>query len=217
MGFMAIKPMPQEKMYDRIVTDYDRNVKSEILDHKYIERFLFYLKKGSKLLDAGAGTGKIAFEMHALHGLRVIGIDISKEMVRFAAKKYPKVKFKEMDLRDLRFKTGEFDAIFANYSLIHILEDDILRTLEGFNRILKDGGYIYISLQSPKKKWQRDGYYPIPYKRSSYLFINLVKKSEIVDYLEKAHFQVLEVYKRAPDVKTEFPFNKLFVIAKKRR
>ena len=206
---------PTKEVYDSIINDYNNKVKSEMLDHKYIERFLFYLKKGMTVLDVGAGTGTLAFEMQFLHGLRITAIDVSKEMIRFAKKKYPQIEYKEMDLRNLKFKSKFFDAIFANYSLIHILEEDISIALDEFNRVLKNKGYIYIYLQSPKNKNKEDVYYPLIYKKSLRLFINLVKSSEIKKLLRKANFKVLEIYQRKPDTKTEFPFNKLFIIAQK--
>ncbi len=204
-----------KEVYDSIVSDYSKKVKSDMLDHKYIERFLFYLKYGAKVLDAGAGNGSLSFEMQSLHGLNVTAIDFSAEMIKFAKKKYPKIKFKEMDLQNLRFKSKSFDAIFANYSLIHIKEENFPTVLESFNRVLKNKGYLYISLQSPNNVKQRDGYYPLAYKKSSNLFINLIKTEEIKKHLKKANFKVLEMYQRKPDLKTEFPFNKLFIIAEK--
>jgi ubiquinone/menaquinone biosynthesis C-methylase UbiE len=204
-----------ETVYDDIVSHYNKKVKSEMLDHCYIEKFLSLFESGDLILDVGAGIGAIAYEMMMLHRLKVMAIDISKKMVEFGNKKYLSLNYKEMDMRNLKFKNDYFKGIFANYSLIHILDDDVQTTLQGFNRVLKHKGYLYLSLQSPRQKKQRDGYYPLAYKKNKLLFINLINKKEIKAYLKNSGFKIIGLYERKPDMKMEFPFNKTFIIAQK--
>lgn len=204
-----------QEVYDSIISDYHGKVKSEILDHRFIERFFSRLNEGSSILDVGAGTGAMAFEMKHLHKFSVVAIDTSKEMVKFAKQKYPHIDYQHMDMRHLKFAPNSFNAIFANYSLIHILQDDVVSTLAGFHRVLKKNGLLYLSLQSPRKKDQNDGYYPLVYKKNVRLFINLFSQTEIKKVLKDTGFRILETGLRAPDKKTEFPFNKLFITAQK--
>lgn len=205
-----------KEVYDRIHGSYKNTVKSENLDHPYIEKFLGYLHPGEQLLDVGAGTGSLAYEMQSLHKLKVSAIDISPQMVKLAKRDFPSIRYKEMDMRWLKFSANLFHAIFANYSLIHILEDDVEMTLKGFARVLKSKGYLYLSLQCPINNKDKDGYYPVVYKKDTHLFINLFDEKEIRKSLAKTGFKILETDMRRPDKKTEFPFKKLFVIAQKK-
>lgn len=205
-----------KEVYNKIISSYCKNIKSEFLDHPYYERFLSYLRVGQKVLDAGAGTASIANEMMKLHGLKIVAIDNSKEMVKLGKKKYPSLNYREMDMRNLKFPSSIFHAIIANYSLIHILEYDVESTIKEFARVLKSHGYLYLALQSPITPKQKDGYYPVRYKKGTSLFINLFRQEEIVLYLKKAGFKILRIDMRKPDKKTEFPFNKLFMIAQKK-
>jgi ubiquinone/menaquinone biosynthesis C-methylase UbiE len=50
--------------YEKISSDYETTVKSDILDHRYIEHFLQLLKSGKRVLDLGAGTGVLSEEMY---------------------------------------------------------------------------------------------------------------------------------------------------------
>ncbi|MEO0542378.1 MAG: magnesium protoporphyrin IX methyltransferase [Pseudomonadota bacterium] len=77
---------------------------------------------GWRILDAGSGSGVLAHEL-AVRGADVVGIDLSPQMVAFAAERYGAEKFrgslafKAGDM--LSFEDGRFDAVVAMDSLIH--------------------------------------------------------------------------------------------------
>lgn len=202
--------------YRRIASEYKRKVKSHDLDHRFIEKFLSRFSPGRKILDLGAGTGIVSNEIQENHQLDVTAVDLSKEMVDLAKHNYPGLKVIKMDLRKLEFPSSSFDGVFANYSLIHISESDVPSALEEIRRILKEFGYLYLALQEPITPMDKDGYYPVVYKRDVKMFINLFKETEIRSYLQGAGFKIVEVNRRKPQETVEFPFNKLFVTAQKR-
>jgi ubiquinone/menaquinone biosynthesis C-methylase UbiE len=204
-----------ESAYSNIVQDYGVKVKSHDLDHRYIERFLSLFSAGQKILDIGAGTGTISNEMQSNHQLDVTAIDLSKEMVNLAKKNYPNLKIIRMDLRKLEFPDNSFDGAFANYSLIHVPETNIPQTLNEIARILKPRGHFYLALQEPITPMDKDGYYSIVYKKEVKMFINLFTESDMQGYLKSAGYSVVSVDRRSPAKETEFPFNKLFIIAQK--
>ena len=203
------------EVYDKLSKDYKNNIKSDKLDHRFIEKFLTLLKPGFRVLDAGSGTGYLANEMQELHGLKVIAIDNSEKFIKMAKRLHPNVKSLKMDMRNLKFGQSYFNAIFANYSIIHLNENEIFSTLKNFSKVLKPKGLIYLSLQSPINSKQKEGYYPVVYKKNNFLFINLFTEEEINIYLKKAGFRILSCDTRKPDIKTEFPFIKLFITARK--
>ena len=76
---------------------------------------------GSRILDAGCGTGMMSEEL-AARGANVVAIDISPSLVAIARKRLPnhlknRVTFKSGDM--LNPALGEFDYIFAMDSLIY--------------------------------------------------------------------------------------------------
>ncbi len=201
--------------YEKIAADYATTVKSDVLDHRYIEKFLLLFKPGQKILDIGVGTGTLSAEMKENHGLDVTAIDFSKEMLDIARKNHADLKILRMDLRDLNFKDESFDGIFANYSLIHIVEGDVADSIKGMNRVLKPGGLLYLALQEPITPMDKDGYYPLAYRPELKMFINLFTEDEIKNHLVKTDFKIVSIERREPQKETEFPFYKLFIIAEK--
>lgn len=204
-----------QKAYKTVISDYKKKVKSEDLDHRYIERFLLLLDPKQKVLDIGCGTGGVSNEMAENHQLKVTAIDISEDMVHLAKKLHPRLRVLRMDMLKLKFPPKSFDAVFANYSLIHVPDIEIAKSLRQISKVLKPKGLLYLALQEPIKKMDRDGFYPLVYRREVKMFINLLTEQEIRKFLKETGYKVEWLTRRAPNKKFEFPFNKLFIIAKK--
>ncbi|WEW62018.1 hypothetical protein PRK78_007518 [Emydomyces testavorans] len=104
------------------------------------------LKPGSKVLDAGAGSGYVAMYM-AEKGLDVTAIDITPLHVESAKRnvKYrglqDKISVHLEDYHNLtRFADNSFDGIYTMETFVHA--DDPVKVLRNFYRILRPGGVL---------------------------------------------------------------------------
>lgn len=108
------------------------------------------LHPDENVLDIGCGDGKVTAEIaRLLPRGRVVGIDSSAEMVRFARLEFPTVRcpnltFEVMDARDLHFRE-EFDAVFSNAAL-HWIAGDHRPVLAGIARALRSGGRMLLQM-----------------------------------------------------------------------
>jgi trans-aconitate 2-methyltransferase len=108
------------------------------------------LQPHEHVLDIGCGDGKVTAEIAGLlPGGRVVGIDSSAEMIRFARLEFPVVRcpnlrLEVMDARDLRFD-AEFDAVFSNAAL-HWINRDHRAVLAGIARALRPGGRVLLQM-----------------------------------------------------------------------
>ena len=84
---------------------------------KYAAERLFWMlriERTDDVLDLGCGTGHLAQEIRQLTDGRVVGIDLSPEMVALAQEAAPKgIEFVTGSAEDLDMP-GQFDAIFCN-------------------------------------------------------------------------------------------------------
>lgn len=106
---------------------------------------------GARILDAGCGTGALAFEM-AARGAEVIGVDISPQLVDIARKRTPsdlhhKLTFRAGDM--LNEKLGTFDHVVAMDSMIYYTADDIARILEGLAPRLRTNMIFTVAPRTP--------------------------------------------------------------------
>ncbi|WBU31377.1 magnesium protoporphyrin IX methyltransferase [Rhodopseudomonas palustris] len=87
---------------------------------------------GTRLLDAGCGTGALSIEA-ARRGAKIVAIDLSPTLVAVARERLPDdidpaaIDFRSGDMLDPEL--GEFDFVVAMDSLIHYLPHDICRML----------------------------------------------------------------------------------------
>lgn len=108
------------------------------------------LQPHEHVLDVGCGDGKVTAEIAGLlPGGRVVGIDSSAEMIRFARLEFPNVRcpnlrFEVADARELKFD-AEFDAVFSNAAL-HWIAGDHRAVLAGIARALRPGGRILLQM-----------------------------------------------------------------------
>lgn len=95
------------------------------------------------VLIVGSGNGVSAIKIHEMIGCKVIGIDISEDMVLRANEKLKTgetgVEFRQGDAEDLKFPDNHFDAVLSE-SVTGFT--DKTRSLSEYLRVLKRGGCI---------------------------------------------------------------------------
>ena len=102
------------------------------LIEKLLAIYQQYGFESAKVFDAGCGEGYYTHQ-HKTDNNQVYGVDIAKEAVKKAARKYRHCHFSVGTLSQLPFSSDYFDWIFSIYA--PILEQE-------FSRILKPSGYL---------------------------------------------------------------------------
>lgn len=108
------------------------------------------IKEGDAVLDLGSGAGFDAFLAAKKVGSdgKVIGVDMTEEMIERAKKNaqkynYKNVEFKLGDIEDLPIENNSIDIIISN--CVINLAPDKLKVFQEAHRVLKTGGKMYIS------------------------------------------------------------------------
>lgn len=114
-----------------------------IKNHKIIATILDNagVQQGSRVLDVACGTG-VLFEDYLARGANVTAVDISPEMVKIAAKKYPQVEVlcgdvEEVELHEL------FDCIMIYNAFPHFPEPEKL--ICALSKKLRPGGTLTVA------------------------------------------------------------------------
>lgn len=108
--------------------------------------------KGKSVLDIGCGTGIFTFLLEAFEPERLVGIDLSEEMLAIAKKKAAsqasKAEFICGDAADVREKTdAQFDFIFSSTTTHYIKNLETM--FAGIADCLKAGGKCILSVIHP--------------------------------------------------------------------
>ncbi|SRR6266540_3242184 len=105
--------------------------------------YLQRLPEGSRILDGGCGMGEFAVWL-TRHGYPTTGLDISRETIGHLRKAYPDIEFAVGDIRATGFEDGSYDAYFSWGTFEHF-EDGLGRAVEESYRLLRPGGYLFVS------------------------------------------------------------------------
>jgi len=154
------------------------------------------LKAGETVLDLGSGGGIDVFLAANKVGEngKVIGVDMTREMVSTAIKNaadggYKNVEFKLGEIENLPIEDNSIDVIISN-CVINLTPDKSAAYKEAF-RVLKQDGRILVS------DLVTDGEIPADIKKSfqawSKCVAGAMEKQEYLDTIEKAGFKEIEI------------------------
>lgn len=132
--------------YDRTVADYAAGTLDEVRKTRPMADWFIKQLGGKKVLEIGCGPGYDA-KYFSEHGITLTAIDLSHGFVAMATKRAPTARVLKMDMRKLKFPSGQFDGIWAMASFLHVPKHDGPATLAGFKRVLKPGGLLFISVK----------------------------------------------------------------------
>jgi ubiquinone/menaquinone biosynthesis C-methylase UbiE len=111
-------------------------------------------------LEMGSSTGIMCYFLADFFN-RVIGIDIDREALDFAKKKYlkPNIEYWEMDAQATKFPDKSFDFIVCHHTYEHV--NDSRKLTAEIYRLLKDGGVCYFG--APNRLMPVESHYNIPF------------------------------------------------------
>ena len=116
------------------------------------------LEHGGRVLELGVGTGRIALPL-AMSGGRVVGVDLSREMLGVCAEKAAAVgplsgwlALVQGDMRSLAFG-GVFEVVLMAYrTFMHLLtREEQLACLRGIYEVLGPGGLFIMNQWAPSE------------------------------------------------------------------
>jgi ubiquinone/menaquinone biosynthesis C-methylase UbiE len=136
-----------EEGYDRIAQEYHHQ-RDRFDRRDELEEFASLLPFGARVLDAGCGGGVPVARFLTERGFRVVGVDLSRNMIRLAKENVPEAEFIKKEMTELDFDEDSFDGLTAFYSIIHVPREKHSGLFETFRRILKPDGVMLISMGS---------------------------------------------------------------------
>ena len=140
-----LKQKLSNKYFSEIANRYDsarnsdfREVELQKDEFNIISNFLKTSKPG-KVLDVACGTGAY---MHIYKGREVHGVDISKDMLKYAKLKNPKANLKVANAESLPYKDGEFSVVTSARFICHTPE--YKKIIREMTRVTSKGGSIIL-------------------------------------------------------------------------
>ena len=155
------------------------------------ESFIKFLPKTGKIIEAGCGLGYYVLALER-RGYDVEGVEWSKEAVGLIKTRFPELKVRTGDVRNLKVKNGYYSGYISLGVVEHFKSgpEDYLREA---NRILKRGGVAFVSVpyfNLLRRIKNLFGFYrgsPVGLDFYQYAFT----QAEIEDLIQKSGFKVV--------------------------
>ncbi len=113
---------------------------------------------GERVLDVASGRGAVLFEAAEQVGAsgRVVGIDVTPEMVERTAdeideRSLPNAEIRQMDAENLEFPDASFDCVLCGFGLFFL--PHLRRALAEFHRVLRPGGRFGATTDGAPDEW----------------------------------------------------------------
>ena len=177
--------------------------------------------KGKAVLDLGCGTGEDCLEYARRGASRVVGIDISQNMLSLAREKHshPRVEYRRLPMERAGELEGPFDVAVSSLALHYVA--DYAGVAAAVYNLLNPGGAFVFSQENPinscfsgGERWTRDengnkiyaniSNYSVDGERETTWFVDGVKKyhrtfSTVINTLVDAGFVVEKLVEPIPD------------------
>ncbi len=124
-------------------------------EFQLMQPFLRTLPPDSRILDGGCGMGEWTVFL-TNQGFQGVGLDISKRTITRLQELLPTYRFATGDIRHTEFDDASFDAYFSWGTFEHF-ENGLAECVQEAYRILKPGGYLFVSVPYQNLRHVRQG------------------------------------------------------------
>jgi SAM-dependent methyltransferase len=136
------------RSYDAVAEDYVAGFRDELvgkpLDRALLACLAEQADHGAPIADLGCGPGHVAAWLGG-RGRAAVAIDLSPSMIAVGRREFPQVEFREGDLLELPAADGEFGAVIAFYSIIHLEPGELRRAFSEIRRVLRPRGLFLVA------------------------------------------------------------------------
>lgn len=139
-------------MFDNIAPKYDllNRVLSMKIDILWRNKLVKWMKNDNpqEVLDVATGTGDLAITIEKGTGSKVVGLDLSQQMLNVGVIKIKKLKLdgkismQKGDAENLPFEDNRFDAVSVAFGVRNF--ENLTKGLAELRRVVKDNKSVYI-------------------------------------------------------------------------
>ncbi len=190
------KLSPKE-IYDELASNskYETSINYSNRVKELSKVFSTFREKYSNILDLACGTGALIDALPWKSTAKIVGIDISPEMLKVAKKRFsgfPNITFQEGSFMELNFPKQSFDLITNAYATRFIPVGKEEEFVGGIQKILKsDGRFIVFSdgaMRSSSLFLNKLGFGPKSYNLKLNYYQDIIKEFSSTFSVEKVIF-----------------------------
>jgi ubiquinone/menaquinone biosynthesis C-methylase UbiE len=169
-------------------------------------------KENAEILEIACGPGNITkYLLNKRPDFKILGIDLSSNMVALAQINNPNADFQIMDCREIGLLDKKYDAIMCGFCLPYLSKEEVTKLISDASKILKPKGLFYLSTME-------DDYDKSEFKKGSTgdeIFMHFYPADYLTHVLKENHFKILTLKRQDYPTQDGTETTDLIIIAEK--
>jgi 2-polyprenyl-3-methyl-5-hydroxy-6-metoxy-1,4-benzoquinol methylase len=150
-------------------------------------------KQYADVLELACGPGNITrYLLNKRADLKILGTDLSPNMIELAKINNPSAEFQLMDCRDIDNLNKKYDAIMCGFCLPYLSKEEAIKLIVDASLVLKQNGILYISTME-------DYYTKSGFKAGSTgdeVYIHYHEAGYLTEALNKNNFTIIDLQRK---------------------
>ncbi len=182
-------------IFDKLATGYQDKFMDVSLYSDSFDFFLKHIKQNASIVELACGPGNIT--QHLLNkrpDLKILGTDLSPNMISLAGINNPTAEFKLMDCRAIDSLNETYDAVMCGFCLPYLSKEEAIQLIVDSSKVLNQNGIIYISTMeddytnSKFEKGSSGDEIFMHYHEEGYLSKALTENNFKITYIDSKHY-----------------------------
>ena len=202
------------KVFDKYALDYENKYMKVDLYVDSLNVFIENLKnQKASILDIGCGPGNIMrYLLKRNPGYKLMGTDLSPNMLKIAKKNNPSASFRLLDNRKIKEIEENFDGVICSFCIPYLNKKEVLCLLNDTYELLRPNGIFYLSTM--KAPHSMSGYVGSSY-RKELLYTWYYETDFLTESIENKGFKIIDVKHIINQEEKNKKVRELVIIAKK--
>ncbi len=178
-------------IFNKLAKEYQTKFMDVNLYGKSFDFFCNAIKKqNAEVLELACGPGNITkYLLNKRPDLKILGTDLSLNMIELAKINNPNAEFKLMDARAISKLDKKYDGLMCGFCLPYLSKEEALQLIADASKVLNPKGILYISTME-------DDYAKSNFKKGSSgdeIFMHFHQEDYLSEALIKNGFKMLEI------------------------
>lgn len=134
-------------IFNKYAVEYQTKFMDTSLYHQSFNLFCSSIKKpNAVILEIACGPGNIThYLLKKRPDFKIMGIDLSPNMIELAKINNPTATFEIMDGRNIHKIPEKYDGIMCGFCLPYLIKEEALNLISNATKLLNKNGVLYIS------------------------------------------------------------------------
>lgn len=135
------------ELFDEFAEKYQEKFMDFSLYNDCFDLFCSWVKPSpAKIIDLACGPGNITrYLLRKRPDFRILGTDLSENMLHLAKENNPQAEFQLLDLRKTHTLKKKFDGVMCGFGLPYLEKTDALKLIADVAELLSPGGIFFLS------------------------------------------------------------------------